>query len=259
MDSAAAVTRVESEDKGTVVEDKGSEKDSDTEVEKEEEEGNNSTGTYDHIEVEDKLDNLAEALDKIKFQGLNNNMEPIIYKWLDKDGRQILTLDFLVSGLPEESFRPSVTRNGLYLEVATVVPPFFLSKLRVIQTTEESSKHKANQHKVNSFAKVVAELKAKHEYNPIVHHMRVKLPLKVDRDKVDYELQVFPHDDDDLAVMTSYFILSVELVSVIKPRSEIFTSKKVLKVYSSPSAKFGCVADPAYSVVSKEDSMQEEY
>ena len=88
--------------------------------------------------------------------------------------------------------------------------------------------------------------------------MRVKLPLKVDRDKVDYELQVFPHGDDDLVVMTSYLLLSVELVSVIKPRSEIFTSKKVLKVYSSPSAKFGCVCDPAFSVVSKEDSMQEE-
>ena len=85
------------------MEDKGSEKDSDTEVKKEEEEDNNSTGTYDHIEVEGELDNLAEALDKIKFQGLNNNMEPIIYKWLDKDGRQILTVDFLVSGLPKES------------------------------------------------------------------------------------------------------------------------------------------------------------
>ena len=56
MDSAAAVTGVESEEDGTIVEDKGSEKDSDTEVEKEEEEDNNSTGTYDHIEVEDELD-----------------------------------------------------------------------------------------------------------------------------------------------------------------------------------------------------------
>ena len=106
MDGAAAVTGVESEEEGTFVEDKGSEKDSDTEVEKEEEEDNNSTGMYDHIEVKDKLDNLDDVLDKIKFQGLNNNMEPIIYKWLDMDGRQILTVDFLVSGLPEESFRP---------------------------------------------------------------------------------------------------------------------------------------------------------
>ena len=56
--------------------------------------------------------------------------------------------------------------------------------------------------------------------------MKVKLTFKVDWDKVDYELQVFPHDDDDLAVMTSYFIISVEVVSVIKPRSKIFTSQK---------------------------------
>ena len=110
---------------------------------------------------------------------------------------------------------------------------------------------------MNSFANVVAELKAKHEYNPIVHHMRVKLPLKVDRDKVDCEFQVFLHGDD-LAVMTSYFILSVRVDSDIKPRSEIH-QQKGLEVYSTPSAKFGCVADPAYSVVSKEDSMQEEY
>ena len=104
LDSAAAVTGVESEEEGTIVEDKGSEKESDIKVEKEEEEeDNNSTGSCDHIEVEDKLDNLVEALDKIKFQGLNNNVEPIIYKWLDKDGRQILTVDFLVSGLPEGS------------------------------------------------------------------------------------------------------------------------------------------------------------
>ena len=100
LNSAVAVAGGESEEEGTFVEDKGSQKNSDTEVEKEEEEDNNSTGMYDHIKVEDKLDNLAEALDKIKFQGLNNNMEPIIYKWLDKDGRQILTVDFLGSGLP---------------------------------------------------------------------------------------------------------------------------------------------------------------
>ena len=51
-------------------------------------------------------------------------------------------------------------------------------------------------------------------------------------------------------------MLSVELVSNIKPGREIFSS---IKVFSFPSAELGGVDDPANSFVSNEDSMQEEF
>ena len=60
-----------------------------------------------------------------------------------------------------------------------------------------------------------------------------------------------------LILLTScYLMLSVELVSNIKPGREIFSS---IKVFSFPSAELGGVDDPANSFVSNEDSMQEEF
>ena len=45
---------------------------------------------------------------------------------------------------------------------------------------------------MNSIAKVVCKLKSKNEYNAVVPYKRVKLPLKVDSDEFEYELQIQP-------------------------------------------------------------------
>ena len=73
---------------------------------------------------------------------------------------------------------------------------------------------------MNFIAKVVG--------NTIVHYKRDKLPLKIGRDKAEYELQVWLMMMMTLSVISLYFLLSVELASNIETRSAIFRSRKVL-------------------------------
>ena len=94
---------------------------------------------------------------------------------------------------------------------------------------------------MNFIAKVVG--------NTIVHYKRDKLPLKIGRDKAEYELQVWLMMMMTLSVMSLYFLLSVEHASSIEARSAIFRSRKDLKVYSLQGAKLGSVDNPANSVL----------
>ena len=101
----------------------------------------------------------------------------------------------------------------------------------------------ANHHNVTAFAKAIDELKAQSDYEETIAFEHVKLPFKVKHDFCTddgpgWELQVYAHDDEELNELSQcYFVLSVELVSMVKPHYGKHIPKMVLCVINSPGAR----------------------
>jgi hypothetical protein len=91
-------------------------------------------------DLEEKIDDLVENL---AFSNIGISighgvpgeitMKPMLYSWLDDIGVRKLAVDFLVPSLPQESFKPRVSKNGLYLELTVVLPDFFYNNGRLIE------------------------------------------------------------------------------------------------------------------------------
>ena len=100
----------------------------------------------------------------------------------------------------------------------------------------------ASHHKMTAFAKAVDKIKAQSDYDEIIVFQHVKLPFKIEHDFCTddgpgWKLQVYDHDDKELNELSQcYFILSVELVSVVKPCTSKDNGKNLLCVISSPQA-----------------------
>ena len=198
------------------------------------------------VNLEDEIQDLAEELEASRFIGKHQAsiMKPMLYNWLDSNGRQKVTVDFLVQSLPEDHFRPKVSSDGMYLELGIVVPDFFYNKGRLIEAS--GNKRKGHQvgsshHKVTAFAQAVNDIKAGDDYEETIVCKHVKLPFKLERDfRSDdhgpgWELQAFAHDNEDLFQMHQcYFVLTVELESFIKPCKSKISGKKALRAISSP-------------------------
>ena len=126
----------------------------------------------------------------------------------------------------------------------SVVPDFFYNKGRLIEAS--GNKRKGHQvgsshHKVTAFAQAVNDIKAGDVFDETIVYEHVKLPFKLERDfRSDdhgpgWELQAFAHDNEDLFQMHQcYFVLSVELQSIIKPCKSKNSGKKALRFISSP-------------------------
>ena len=107
------------------------------------------------VNLEDKIQDLAEELEASRFIGKDQAyiMKPMLYNWLDSNGRQKVTVDFLVQSLPGDHFRPKDSSNGMYLELGIVVPDFFYNKGRLI---EASGNERKGQQAGSSHHKVTA-------------------------------------------------------------------------------------------------------
>ena len=54
------------------------------------------------VNLEDEIQDLAEELEATRFIGKHQAsiMKPVLYNWFDSNGRQKVTIDFLVQSLP---------------------------------------------------------------------------------------------------------------------------------------------------------------
>ena len=196
------------------------------EEESEQKEEDNEIEEAEEID-DDAIDEIAEELELLDTEASDPSaiMKPLLYSWFDESGRQRLTLDFLVMGLPEAYFTPRVGRSGMTLELGFVVPELFFSPKRL--STASDGRISGSHAKHAAFTKAVHACKSSTSYDvPLEVWQKVKLPFKVESDFVSednhrpgYELVAFPHPNKKLREMgQALFIFTVELVSVIKPR-----------------------------------------
>ena len=88
-------------------------------------------------------------------------MRPVVYSWIDETERKKLAADFLEQSLPESHFKPSISSNGMNLEIGVVVPDFFFNNGHLIEASQNRLKGKigASHHKVTAFTEAVHEIK----------------------------------------------------------------------------------------------------
>ena len=184
-------------------------------------------------------------------------MRPVVYSWIDETERKKLAADFLMQSLPDGQFKPSISSNGMNLEIGVVVPDFFFNNGHLIEASQNRLKGKigASHHKVTAFTEAVHEIKMGHDYNETVHYQTFRLPFKVERELCfddvtnGWELQVFKHDDPDLAALHQcYFVLSIDMVSVGKPCmvAKLVSPNKVLAIINAPKKPTVENLDPYY-------------
>lgn len=156
-------------------------------------------------------------------------MKPLMYAWYDANGRQRLTVDFLVLCLPEADFTARVSRSGMSLEFGFIVPEAFFSPER-LETASEGA-ITAEHSKYVAFANAVhARKKASTSYDsPYQVWQKVRLPFKVEddfvtntedsRNRPGYELLAFPHPNKKLRnKRQNMLIFTLEMISVVKLR-----------------------------------------
>ena len=173
------------------------------------------------------------------------NYPYLMYAWKDARDRKRLTVDFLVHNIPEENFHPKIIKTGMQLELGTVVPPFFLGKRCLVDATSEnidaSKRLTINHHKATALAEAADEVRKEHEYGDVIGLQKISLPFQVELDFCSddgpgWELAVFEHDDEEMQdLCQAYFVLTVELVSIVKPRKNKVRGN--LRIVSSPNGR----------------------
>lgn len=156
-----------------------------------------------------------------------------------EDSRDHVTVEFLTMTMAKDCFRPKVCANGLELQLGVVVPSFFASEDRLMVANAEDG-FNMNTHKATSFEKIVKKIHDKYgwdESDEIIGNPQVvKLPFKCEEDIVDWEVQAFINSNDDLNSDLGgnqfFFILSVQLVSVVKSRKK--KTKGGFRILGSP-------------------------
>ena len=106
------------------------------------EEGDNNNNNSNTSILADKINKLAVELETSKIGGTKNCvnqallMKSVVYSWLDETERKKLAADFLEQSLPESHFKPSISRNGMNLEIGIVVPDYKFNKGHLIETSQ---------------------------------------------------------------------------------------------------------------------------
>jgi hypothetical protein len=136
---------------------------------------------------DDEIDQLAKELELIDPEEKSAGqviMKPLMYAWYDANGRQRLTVDFLFLCLPEADFTPRVSRSGMSLEFAFVVPEAFFSPER-LETASGGAITAEHANYVAFNNAVHARKKASTSYDsPFQVWQKVRLPFKVEDDFV---------------------------------------------------------------------------
>lgn len=136
--------------------------------------------------------------------------------------------------------QPKMADSGLELQVAMVVSAFFANANRLMVANVGTSGFTQDNHKATAFKEVAMKLHDHHESfdeDDIIGDLqRVKLPFKCEQHIVEWEVQAFENESqeltDGLGSTQFYFVLSVDLVSVVKERKK--KEKGGFRVVKSP-------------------------
>jgi len=153
----------------------------------------------------------------------------MLYDYVDDDRRHC-TIDFLVPTMAEKAFRPTVNAAEQSLDLATVIPPFFANKARLMAAFSGETGFGENTHRATAMGEVCDDIEKQCEDakadNTIIIGVpqRVKLPFPCEEEIVHWECQLFENEDeehtDDIGVATYFNVLSVDLVGVAKKKKK---------------------------------------
>ena len=207
-----------------------------------EDSGEEELGSDLEEEIDDLVEDLAFSNIGISIgHGVPGEitMKPMLYSWLDDTGVRKLAVDFLVPSLPKDSFKPRVSKNGLYLELTVVMPDFFYNKGRLIEAfADEKGKNivTVNHSMITAFTDSVNKIMAEpgNEDGTVLYRERHKLEFKVDHD-FEFDLLIYNHDNKELRALGQFFFtFCVVLTSFVKPNKMALSSAKALTLITSP-------------------------
>jgi hypothetical protein len=172
----------------------------------------------------------------------------IMYQYVE-DGNQLVSVDVLVPSVHRRFIRPSIHSSGMYFDLGIAVPEFFWNADRLVAANKEHTSFNKNTHKATAFQQ--AAKKIQEDFNTFETEevlsgaQRFKLPFKVEPDYYTgdggegWEVQIFDNEDTELydeldGEVMSFFVLSVNLVSVEKPRQQ--KRKGTMRRIGSPLA-----------------------
>jgi hypothetical protein len=200
--------------------------------------------TEDPPTVEDITSDIIDmsVVKQQKFS-MDHRFPFILYDYVS-DGRRRISVDFLILTVPKEMIRPKMDDTGTELQVAVVVPPFFADADRLMAANNAPG-FTQDTHKATAFKEAAMKLHNHHqsfdEDDIIGNPQRIKLPFQCEEHIVEWEVQAFENDSqaltDGLGGSQFYFVLSVDLVSVVKARKK--KEKGGFRVISSPGRSGG--------------------
>jgi hypothetical protein len=175
-----------------------------------------------------------------KLFSMNVEFPFILYDYTS-DNRRHVSVDFLILNVPKDMLRPKMAADGSELHLGLVVPPFFARADRVMVVNEGDSDFGKDTHKSNAFKEAARKL---HEHHQSFDDEKIMgapqiiaLPFKCEENIVDWELHAYDNESEemteDLGSPQFYLVLSVDLVSIIKPREK--KKKGGFRVIKSPA------------------------
>ena len=150
----------------------------------------------------------------------------MMYECVKKKRRHV-SVDFFVTCMSEEFFKPKASDSKKALELAAVIPKFFPGKPRLMMANAEAG-FAGNTHKATAFedaSEVIDEefgSKDDDDAKTLGKPQCVKLPFVVEPNIVHWEVQMFPSDDAKFATQLGnkpfYAVLTVEMAHIKKPK-----------------------------------------
>jgi hypothetical protein len=200
-----------------------------------------STTTEDNKEEDDKaVTSITESLSNMSVSTKSFDMSVqapyIMYQYVDY-GRDVVLVDFLIPSIHRKWTRARILPCGTAIELAIVIPPVFYNPMRLLAANTENRSFNNNTSKAVAFQKAAQEiLKTENEFEEVLGKkpQRIRLPFKCETefyqppgtdpedDETGWEIQLFDNDDaalvDELAAPSDIFVLSADMVSVVKPK-----------------------------------------
>lgn len=233
-DSSEADADEESDDEEDLEDKEEDEEESENEESKE---GKSST---------DKVNDIAGGVQRMTFSnGMKPNYGYLMYDWLDEENQRRLTIDFLVPSLNTDMFRLRVLRGGKALHLRTVIPLSFLKPSRLTKASGWNvSRGSSKAVAFTEAATKVADTLENDDGVILSEPQCVKLPFAVEehfreQDETGWEVLALSNPNKKLkGDGQKYFVVTVELVDVNKPRPPIKkASKKGVRVVDCSSSE----------------------
>lgn len=207
-------------------------------------------------ETEEELaSNFSKMSLTVKEFQIDQVLPHLMYSYVEDDRRRVV-VDFAIPPTNKKCVKVEMAPGGQVLEVKMAVPSFFLKKGRLMAAHLDKANFTHNTHKATAFDELVTKIRKKHgkdEYDDedgeeeliFGAPMKVKMPFPCEEEIVNWELQAFDMEDEDLlseiGEMQYAFVLSVELVSVEKKKKK---RKGGFRVVGSPSGRTTGTAPP---------------
>lgn len=119
---------------------------------------------------------------------------PFMIKHFIHNTQKACQVDVFVPTLSHQDVFPSISKDGMYLEVQIVVPEFFYEEARALQQSVGAPGINLNTHFVTAHQNVVQEIRKAYSQatQTLSKPQRIKLPFKCKQDIVDWEVMNFP-------------------------------------------------------------------